>query len=100
MLTVVKKALILAQAGIEVPQCLDFDASTPWRHSSGKPSFASELTKSDTERAIATTRWNQKIEELFVIYTADRAAKSLREAEQLRQIDMLRRANIRPQKNQ
>ena len=68
MLTVVKNALILAQAGIDVPQCPNFDASAPWRHFSEKPCIASELTVSDTERAIATIRWNRKIEERFVIF--------------------------------
>jgi len=42
--------------------------------------------------ADAATQWANAIDTLFVQYTAERAARSLREAEQVRQLASLRRA--------
>lgn len=64
MLTIAQKAQILSKAGLGValPQ-----QSTP------------------------LAEWEHQVEESYVVYTAARAARSLREAESARQAEMLRR---------
>jgi hypothetical protein len=75
MLTTVQKANILGKAGFDVPACpVDAAAADP-------------LCGQDT----ALQRWIKAVEILYATYAAARAAKSLREAEEARQLDMLRR---------
>lgn len=81
MLTIDQKEAILRRAGIQVP-------SFP-----GSPPTADPRDhEADTEHKAALQRWREAIDVLYVQYAAARAAKSLRDAEQARQIDQLRRA--------
>jgi hypothetical protein len=73
MLTSSQKAEILQRAGYAVP-------AQPVEHP------ASQITD-PTARA----RWQQTVEALFVEYAAARAAKSLRDSEEHRQLCHLRR---------
>ncbi|MDM0039955.1 hypothetical protein QTH89_08960 [Variovorax sp. J22G21] len=68
MLTTSHKAIILRKAGIEVP------AVPP-----------------DADLQTAASSWARAVENLYVAYAAARAAKSLRDAEEVRQLAMLRR---------
>jgi hypothetical protein len=77
MLTTSQKANILRKAGLQVPAAptsVSEDASHP----------ADELHKLAKE-------WSTTVENLYVTYAAARAAKSLRDAEEARQLDVLRR---------
>lgn len=67
MLTTVQKADILRKSGLAVPAC-------------------PEATSQD---------WMVQVDALFVDYVAARAAKSLRDAEDIRQLDLLRRMSHR-----
>ena len=95
MLTTHKKALILANAGFDVPAypSIGLLNSQP-SVSCATPIFSAEQD-AQKEMAFALTQWNKAIEILYVEYAAARAARSLREAEEVRQLDMLRRANAR-----
>ena len=81
MLTIDQKEVILRKAGISVP-------SFPERQAAADP----HDPETDAEHQLAIQRWREAIEVLYVQYAAARAAKSLRDAEQARQIDQLRRA--------
>lgn len=71
MLTTAHKANILRRAGVDVPPA----------------SMTFLLTEG--ERAEALHRWESTIDNLFVDYAAARAAKSLRTAEEQRQLVQL-----------
>ena len=96
MLTASQKAAILESAGVAVPE---FPArrvpSTQSPPHEPRISTAEEY-EGDAEYARAVTRWKQEVEALHVSYAAARAARSLREAEDAKQMDLLRRANARP----
>lgn len=79
MLTTVQKAKILGQAGFEVP---------------ARPVEAVPADSPAGQDAALQT-WTQAVENLYAGYAAARAAKSLREAEEARQLDMLRRLSSR-----
>lgn len=66
MLTTLQKADILRKSGVDVPACAD-----------------------------AAVEWSSRVDSLFVDYVAARAAKSLRDAEEVRQLDLLRRMSAR-----
>ncbi|MGJ7489646.1 hypothetical protein [Variovorax sp. ZT4R33] len=66
MLTTVQKADILRKSGVEIPACPE-----------------------------VTRDWSRRVDALFVDYVAARAAKSLRDAEEVRQLDLLRRMSVR-----
>lgn len=66
MLTTVQKADILRKSGLAIPAC---------------PEAAGD--------------WTGRVDALFVDYVAARAAKSLRDAEEVRQLDLLRRMSAR-----
>lgn len=72
MLSTAHKADILRKAGVQIP-------APPADVSSG-----------DALKA-AGSHWARSVETLYVAYAAARAAKSLRDAEEIRQMDMLRR---------
>jgi len=76
MLDTTQKANILRRTGVDVPS----------------PPQAAE--------GIALAAWTATIERLFVGYAAARAAKSLRDAEEVRQLDRLRRMAVTPSKGQ
>jgi len=78
MLTIFQKATILSKAGFEVPACPAVDTST---------SPTSVVSQKMQE-------WGKAIETMYVAYVAARAAKSLRDAEESRQTDMLRRLSL------
>ncbi len=67
MLTTVQKADILRKSGLDLPACPD----------------------------AAAQDWTARVDALFVDYVAARAAKSLRDAEEVRQLDLLRRMSHR-----
>ena len=75
MLTIFQRAAILSKAGFEVPACPAEDAS------------AGTVSQKMHD-------WAKAIETLYVSYVAARAAKSLRDAEESRQTDMLRRLSL------
>lgn len=66
MLTTVQKADILRKSGVEIPACPE-----------------------------VTRDWARRVDALFVDYVAARAAKSLRDAEEARQLELLRRMSVR-----
>ncbi|MGJ7486465.1 hypothetical protein ACSFA2_14470 [Variovorax sp. LT2P21] len=66
MLTTVQKADILRKSGLDIPACPE-----------------------------AAREWAGRVDALFVDYVAARAAKSLRDAEEVRQLDLLRRMSTR-----
>ena len=71
MLTTRHKADILRKAGIPVPTCpAEVDLQAP------------------------SSSWAKAVEILYVTYAAARAAKSLRDAEETRQMAMLRRMAV------
>ncbi|MEJ1170939.1 hypothetical protein [Variovorax sp. CCNWLW235] len=78
MLTIFQKATILSKAGFEVPACPAEDLSA---------SSTSVVSQKMHE-------WGKAIETMYVAYVAARAAKSLRDAEESRQTDMLRRLSL------
>jgi hypothetical protein len=71
MLTIAQKADILRKNGIAVP-----------------------AMPADDLRG-----WNADVDVLFVTYAAARAAKSLRDAEELRQLELLRRISALPSRH-
>ena len=89
MLTASQKANILKKTGVAVPRC-------PIRRTPAqdcKP-FAGEGTpevRHDSEQQAAVKEWSRAVEALYVGYVAARAAKSLRDSEEARQLDLLRR---------
>jgi hypothetical protein len=70
MLTTVQKADILRKSGVDLPACPE-----------------------------AANAWTSRVDALFVDYVAARAAKSLRDAEEVRQLDLLRRMSTRTWRN-
>lgn len=78
MLTTAHKANILRRAGVAVPPA------------------AMTFLLTQEQRAQAMQQWESTIDNLFVEYAAARAAKSLRDAEEARQLSMLRRLAQRP----
>ena len=77
MLTVAQKANILRKAGIPVPPGPDEEP-----HESGASPTA--------EPALTAEAWATTVNVVFVTYAAARAAKSLRDAEEARQLQALR----------
>lgn len=75
MLTTVQKAKILGKAGFEVPACPDGVAGAD----------------ADAAPESPMQKWIRAVEILYATYAAARAAKSLRDAEEARQNEMLRR---------
>lgn len=93
MLSVSQKANILAKVGIEVP-------SFPVRRLPIQERFLckgahapKEELEADLEQRVAAKEWEIAVENLFASYTAARAAKSLRNAEQAGNLDFLRQEN-------
>lgn len=77
MLTPAQKATILGKAGFQIP-------------ASPAPTRA-EAADQDA----AAQDWIKAVETLYVSYVAARAAKSLRDAEEARQLAMLRRLSLK-----
>lgn len=107
MLSTVQKATILAKAGFDVPPRPDAhaapagagtDARTGAADAMPAAMAAAAASGSATSAAAATTdgdtpmqTWVRAVEILYATYAAARAAKSLRDAEEARQAEMLRR---------
>lgn len=72
MLSTLQKAKILDKVGYPIP---------------------TRPIEGDLDTAMLT--WRHAVETIYVSYAAARAAKSLRDAEELRQMDMLRRMSLR-----
>jgi|GEM_PF-404767 len=85
MLAVTQKAVILRRSGVAVPPApVDVAANDGGPHESA----AAQPAESVREAALRT--WTAQVNALFVSYVAARAAKSLRDAEAVRQLDELR----------
>lgn len=82
MLTILQKAIILGKAGFDVPTRPDGDLSI--HVVTASPVKAEGISQKAHE-------WAKAIETLYVGYVAARAAKSLRDAEEVRQTAMLQR---------
>ena len=91
MLTTEQKEKILRLAGIKVP---DYPRPEAAVHSTQQQQGTSNLSPTGPS-AQAAAQWTKAIETLFVQYSAERAARSLRESEEARQLDMLQRAQVR-----
>ena len=85
MLTARKKAFILAKVGIDVPVFPSHHSLLTARLSQHDPLNILRVRESDAEQTRAVTRWNLEIGILYATYAAARAAKSLRDAEEVRQ---------------
>ncbi len=81
MLTAAQKATILRKAGIPLPPAPDSTASI----APGEATAQAEAARAD-----AADAWAATVNVAFVTYAAARAAKSLRDAEEARQMHMLR----------
>ncbi|MDH6169366.1 hypothetical protein M2282_004530 [Variovorax boronicumulans] len=82
MLTILQKANILSKVGFDVPARPDDDLSTnAVTGSAAKPEGISQKAHD----------WAKAIETLYVAYVAARAAKSLRDSEEVRQNAMLQK---------
>ena len=84
MLTTTQKADILQKTGIAVPAA---PAPCPL------PDVQESAAAAEPS---AMARWTAAVEALFVSYVAARAAKSLRDAEERRQLAMLREMSTAP----
>ena len=96
MLTIDQKETILRKAGVAVPE---FPAGHPGAKARGPdarddPAVSGKRAQSESRRA-AIEQWAASIEALYVEYVARRAAKGLRDAEDARQLTLLRRAGER-----
>jgi hypothetical protein len=91
MLSTLQKAAVLAKAGFRVPDC---PMNPPALHYSVVDQAAgasSNERRTPAGQDPVAQNWSKAIETLYVAYAAARAAKSLRDAEEARQMDMLRR---------
>jgi hypothetical protein len=95
MLTVEQKATILARAGSDVPPFPRPESTHADALQGPGSETLSEAHDAQARQAGAVARWNQEVEVLFSYYLAARAAKSLRDAESVKQMAMLRRATAR-----
>jgi hypothetical protein len=93
MLTLNEKASILTQIGIQVPVLPTSCMTSQEQHFPHRVGHSLQDSEADTENIQSLTRWRHEIDILYVIYTASRAAKGLRQAEQARQMAVLRHAN-------
>ncbi|MGO4392749.1 hypothetical protein AB4Z46_15480 [Variovorax sp. M-6] len=96
MLTTDQKEAILRRAGIAVPDFPPGHANTQKRNSDQpNTSMSPEQRGAQAARRVAIEQWAATIDALYVEYVAARAAKSLRDAEEVRQLSMLRQAGHR-----
>ncbi|MDM0052971.1 hypothetical protein [Variovorax sp. J22R115] len=96
MLTTDQKEAILRRAGVAVP---DFPSGPPRSKAQepdarGNAAWSGKRSVSGSRRA-AIGQWAATIDALYVEYVARRAAKSLRDAEEARQLSLLRLAGQR-----
>ena len=91
MLTTDQKETILRRAGVAVPASPARHSSDQQHQSDAEPSLKENMQVDG--RRIAAEQWARTIDTLFVEYSAARAARSLRDAEEARQLGALRRAS-------
>jgi hypothetical protein len=91
MLSTQHKAQILARVGVTVPSC-PTAAQLGLRH--GQPGVnGASHPHATVDGGASDAAWRREVEILYAQYAAARAAKSLRESEEARQLVRLRRAN-------
>lgn len=93
MLTTDQKETILRRAGVAVPAFPASRPSDPQHQARAEPSLNSNMQVEGEGRRTAAEQWARTIDTLFVEYSAARAARSLRDAEEARQLGALRRAS-------
>ena len=92
MLTTEQKETILRKAGVAVPVCPVGGSAVP-QQVQVTPPLEEGLSAGKRE---AIDQWTRTIDTLFVEYSAARAARSLRHAEEARIRDALRQASEGP----
>lgn len=95
MLTTDQKETILRKAGVAVP---GFPAGRVLAKNHDQLEHAGPAPKDQGEgaaRRAPAAEWARTIDTLYVEYSAARAAKSLRDAEEARRLDALRHASAR-----
>lgn len=92
MLTTDQKEAILRKAGMAVPE---FPTSRSEAKDHDRNEQAHDTPRSSVERRQAIEEWAAAVQALYVEYVARRAAKSLRDAEEARQLAALQRAGER-----
>jgi len=91
MLTTAQKAHILQRSGVSVPAVpAGIDLMNHRQSHQGTGSMQERPAAEDSSDE-AVREWVAAVDVLFVNYAAARAAKSLRDAEEVRQLDALRR---------
>lgn len=96
MLTIDQKEAILRKSGVAVPEFPSGHPRLQARDSDAIGNLAPSGKRSASElRRAAIEQWAATIDALYVEYVARRAAKSLRDAEDARQLSMLRLAGER-----
>ncbi len=104
MLSAKHKAQILTRVGLTVPPCPAPPAhigtgAQPTHHQARGDSSAHEVHKVQAaakgKDGSAEAAWRRQIDILYAQYAAERAAKSLRQAEEAEQLARLRKANCR-----
>jgi hypothetical protein len=88
MLSTDQKAWILKSAGLEVPPLLRRSGSTDEGFLSDSSTAGEDADEASAQGAEAA--WQRTVDVLFSIYSAARAAKSLREAEEEKLMARLR----------
>lgn len=96
MLSAHKKALILTHAGVDLPPCPDLHLKHLSESSHHGQLDVLREREYSAQRAQDVRQWNYEVSILYAGYMAARAAKSLRDAEAVRQMAMLRLANASP----
>ena len=97
MLTTDQKEKILRQAGMTVPDYPRLPAQARQPQLQQGAALQRNALQADAGTAAdPVAQWATAIDTLFVQYSAERAARSLREAEQARQLDALRSSSTRP----
>lgn len=91
MLTTDQKETILRRAGVAVPAFPSRYSGNQQHQSDTEPILKSNMQAE--RRQTAAEQWARTIDTLFVEYSAARAARSVRDAEEARQLGALRHAS-------
>jgi hypothetical protein len=97
MLTTDQKEVILRRAGVVIPNFPIPRLSDRQPQGDAMPKTQT-LPHTGAKRGTAAEQWAHAINVLFVEYSAARAAKSLRDAEEARLLDALRQAPRNPER--
>lgn len=93
MFSLSQKAKILSKPGSTIPPFPSRRLPVQERHLMRGARAPQEELEADEEQEKAVKFWNLEIESMYVAYGAARSAQSLREAEEGRQSEDLRRTN-------